>query len=150
LNEAALTAEGKGWQRAELPSYSPSQYYFPSLEMQIIPDHLLLYLQLKVLGTSFSVIAYGIVGVLSGNCFYLLQRKRGIHSNRMRIILLIYVTIMFLFSTLSLFQSVCQVIGFMFPPERLPVGLVYLPITLTLTIWGENGFMVRIIIPRQE
>jgi len=44
--------------------------------MQIIPDHLILYLQLKVLGTLFSAIAYGIMAVLSGNCLYLLQRKR--------------------------------------------------------------------------
>ena len=133
-----------------LPYYSPPQYRFPSLEMQTIPDHLVLYLQLKVLGTLFSAIAYGIVAVLSGNCLYLLQRKRGIHSYRMRIILLIYVTVMLILSTLTLFQSICQVIGFMFPPEILPAGLVYLPITLALTIWGENGFMVRIPIPRRE
>ena len=118
--------------------------------MQIIPDHLVLYLQLKVLGTLFSAIAYGIVAVLSGNCLYLLQRKRGIQSYRMRIILLTYVTIMLLLSTFSLFQSICQVIGFMFPPEILPAGLMYLPITLALTIWGENGFMVRIIIPARN
>ena len=68
----------------------------------------------------------------------------------MRIILLTYVTAMLLFSTFSLFQSICQVIGFMFPPEILPDGLMYLPILLTLTTWGENGFMVRIIIPCRE
>ena len=118
--------------------------------MQIITDHLVVYLQLKVLGILFSAIAYGIVSVLSGNCIYLLQRKRGTKSYRMRTLLLIYVTVMLLLSTLSLFQSICQVIGFMFPPEILPVGLMYLPITLTLTIWGENGFMVRILIPCQE
>jgi cellulose synthase/poly-beta-1,6-N-acetylglucosamine synthase-like glycosyltransferase len=116
--------------------------------MQIIPDHLVLYLQLKVLGTLFSAIAYGIVAVLSGNCLYLLQRKRGTQSYRMRILLLIYVTVMLMLSTFTLFQSIYQVVGFMFPPEILPAGLMYLPITLTLTIWGENGFMVRILIPR--
>ena len=118
--------------------------------MQIIPDHLVLYLQLKVLGTLFSAIAYGIVAVLSGNCLYLLQRKRGTQSYRMRVILLTYVTVMLMLSTFTLFQSICQVIGFMFPPEILPAGLMYLPITLTLTTWGENGFMVRILIPRRE
>jgi len=133
-----------------LPCYSPPQYRFPSLEMQIILDHLVLYLQLKVLGTFFSAIAYGIVSVLSGNCFYLLQRKRGTHSTRMRIILLIYVTVMLLLSTLTLFQSICQVVGFMFPPEILPVGLMNLPITLPLTIWGANGFMVRSIAPARN
>jgi hypothetical protein len=115
--------------------------------MQIIPDHLILYLQLKVLGTLFSAIAYGIVSVLSGNCFYLLQRKRGTHSNRTRILLLIYVAIMLLLSTLTLFQSICQIIAFMFPPGILPVDLMNLLITLPLTIWGANGFMVRILIP---
>jgi hypothetical protein len=118
--------------------------------MHIIPDHLVLYLQLKVLGTFISAIAYGIVSVLSGNCIYLLQKKRDTQPYRIRILLLIYVTAMLLFSTLTLFQSICQVIGFMFSPEILPVGLMYLPITLTLTIWGENGFMVRISIPHQE
>jgi len=118
--------------------------------MQTIPDHLVLYLQLKVLGTLFSAIAYGIVAVLSGNCLYLLQRKRGSQSYRMRIILLVYVAVMLLLSTLTLFQSICQVVGYMFPPEILPVGLMYLPLTLALAIWGENGFMVRIPISRQE
>ena len=118
--------------------------------MWIISDHLVLYLQLKVLGTFISAFAYGIVSVLSGNCIYLLQKKRGTQSYRIRILLLIYVTVMLLFSTLTLFQSICQVIGFMFPPEILPIGLMYFPISLILTIWGENGFMVRISIPHQE
>jgi len=75
----------------------------------------------------------------------------GTQSYRMRILLLIYVTVMLLLlSTFMLFQSICQVIGFMFPPEILPVGLMYLPITLTLTTWGKNGFMVRIVISHQE
>jgi len=116
--------------------------------MQIIRGHPVLYLQLKVLGTLFSAIAYGIVSVLSGNCFYLLQRKRGTLSDRMRIILLIYVTVMLLLSTLSLFQSICQAISFILPPEILPIGrLVNLPTILPFTLWGENGFIVRIIIP---
>jgi len=118
--------------------------------MQTIPDHLVLYLQLKVLGTLFSAIAYGIVAVLSGNCLYLLQRKRGTQSYRMRVLLLVYVAVMLLLSTLTLFQSICQVVGFMFPPEILPVGLMYLPIILALAIWGENSFMVRIPIPHQK
>jgi len=49
-----------------------------------------------------------------------------------------------------LFQSTCQVVGFMFPPEILPVGLMCLPITLILTICGENAFMVRILIPARN
>jgi len=118
--------------------------------MQTIPDHLVLYLQLKVLGTLFSAIAYGIVAVLSGNCLYLLQRKRGTQSYRMRVLLLVYVAVMLLLSTLTLFQSICQVVGFMFPPEILPVGLMYLPVILALAIWGEISFMVRIPIPTRN
>ena len=67
----------------------------------------------------------------------------------MRILLLIYVTFMLL-STLTLFQSIGQVIAFMFPPGILPFDFVYLPITLPLTIWGPNGFMVSILIPHKE
>ena len=91
--------------------------------MRIIPDHLVLYLQLEVLGIFISAIAYGIVSILSGNCIYLLQKKRGTQSYPIRILLLIYVTV---------------------------IGLMYFPIALILTIWGENGFMVRISIPHQE
>jgi len=118
--------------------------------MQTIPDHLVLYLQLKVLGTLFSAIAYGTVAVLSGNCLYLFERKRGTQSYRMRVLLLVYVAVMHLLSNLTLFQSICQVVRFMFPPEVLPVGLMYLVITLALAIWGENSFMVRIPIPHQK
>ena len=115
--------------------------------MTTIPDNLVSYLQLKVLGTFSSAIAYGIVSVLSGNCFYLLQRKRRTNSNRIRILLLIYVAVMLLLSTLTIFQLICQIIAFMFPPGILPVDLMHLPITLSLTTWGANGFMVRILIP---
>ncbi|KIM47151.1 hypothetical protein M413DRAFT_270415 [Hebeloma cylindrosporum] len=48
---------------------------------------------------------------------------------------------MLLLSTLTLFQLICQVIASMFPPGILP-GLTYLPITLPLSIWGANGFMI--------
>ena len=106
------------------------------MEMQIPPGHLVSYIRFKVLGDIFSAIAYGIVGVLSGNCFYLLQRKRGTHSNRMRIILLIYVIFMLLLSTLTLLQSICQ---FMFPPGVLPAGLMYHPITLLLPSGEKMG-----------
>lgn len=117
--------------------------------MKIIRGHLVLYFQLKALGTLFSALAYGIVSILCGNCFYLLQRKRVTHSNRMRISLLVYVTVMFLLSTLTLFQSICQAIAFIFPPEILSIGrLVDLPTILPFTLWGENGFMVGIRVPR--
>ena len=116
--------------------------------MKIIRGHHELYVQFKVLGTVFSAIAYGIVSILCGNCVYLLQRKRGTHSNRVRISLLIYTTVMLLLSTLTLFQLICQTIAFVFPPEFLSIGrLVDLPTILPFTLWGENVFMVRIIVP---
>jgi hypothetical protein len=45
--------------------------------MQIIPDHLVLYLQLKVLGTLFSAIAYGIVAVSLGKLLVSPPEKTG-------------------------------------------------------------------------
>ena len=41
-----------------------------------------------------------------GKSLYLLQKKRGIYSNRMRIILLIYITVMLLLSILTLIHQV--------------------------------------------
>jgi len=97
-----------------------------------------------MLGTIISAVAYGIVVVLSGNCFLLLQRNRGIYSNRMRLFLLIYVLVMFLFSTSSMIQSICTITLFIF---RGGVGSPILtgysaPVMLPLTIWGADGFMI--------
>ena len=110
---------------------------------QYTPDPLSLELQL--LGTIFSAIAYGIVIVLSGNCFHLLQKKRGIYSNRMRILLLIYVTVMFLLSTLTLVQSICEFMAYINLSENLPLNFLCIPFTLSPTVWGADGFMVRIL-----
>ena len=57
------------------------------------------YLKFYFLAVIFSAISYGIVLVISRNCFHLLLKKRNIYSNRMRIILLIYVIVMLLSST---------------------------------------------------
>ena len=61
--------------------------------------------KIELLGNIFSSIAFGIVVGLSGNCFLLLT-KRDRHSNRMQILLFIYVIFMLLCSTWSIFQSV--------------------------------------------
>ena len=104
----------------------------------------------QLLGTIFASISYGIVIVLSGNCFHILQNKLDIYSNRMRILLLIYVTVMLLSSTWRIIGSICVVMDalaplhasvFLFPSFGLP---------LTVTMWAGDGFMVRILIPRQE
>jgi len=114
------------------------------------------YLELRTLGTIISAIAYGIVITLSGNCFLLLLKKRGIYSNRMRLFLLIYVTVMLLLSTLAIILSIR---GIMFDIFRvfdllhfvdLPPVEVYSPAALPLIIWGADGFMVRIILFHQN
>ena len=102
------------------------------------------YLELRMLGTIISAIAYGIVIVLSGNCFLLLLKKRGIYSNRMRLFLLIYVTIMFLLSTLAIIQSTLGTSVLIF--QNIDPPLLVGSFTLPLAIWGADGFMVNIIL----
>jgi hypothetical protein len=113
-----------------------------------IQDETASYLKTLLLSAIFSAIAYGIVIVLSGNCFHLLQKKRGIYSNRMQIFLLIYVIVMLLSSTWTLVDSICLLMTGFVP---IHAGyLLYRPFTLPLTMWGADGFMVRIIILLQE
>jgi hypothetical protein len=101
-----------------------------------------------MLGTVISAIAYGIVIVLSGSCFLLLLKKRGIYSNRMRLFLLVYVTIMYLLSTLAITQSICGIVMTLLifrdinVPRLSPLLTGSSPPTLPLAIWGADGFMV--------
>ena len=106
------------------------------------------YLELRMLGTIISVIAYGIVIILSGNCFHLLLKKQGIYSNRMRLFLLIYVTFMLLLSTLAIIQSILGTSLLIFQNVYLP--LLVGSSTLPLAIWGADGFMVNIILLHQN
>jgi len=129
-----------------------SQYWFHSLKMPpYIQDQFVLPPRLKaqLLGGIFSGIAYGILIILSGKCFSLLQKKRGIYSNRMRILLLIYVTVMVFSSTWALIGSIFQLKA-VFP--RLRGRAMYRSFggPLTVTMWGADGFMVRITIHHQE
>jgi hypothetical protein len=121
----------------------------------IIPDPEVVYLELRMLGTFISAIAYGIVIVLSGHCILLLHKKRAIYSNRMRNFLFIYVTVMFLFSTLAIIQSIWGTTLITFHRDHDTLNNLYnLPLyplvenitsTLPLTIWGADGFMVSTI-----
>jgi len=111
--------------------------------MVCIPDDIVPSLKIGLLGTIFSAIAYGIVIVLSGNCFHLIQKTRGTYSNRMRIFLLIYIAFMFLLSTLALVQSIWRPITLIFPLKDIHI-LLYEPIALLFTTWGADGFMVRV------
>jgi hypothetical protein len=107
----------------------------------VIQDRRVAYLKADLLGVIFSAIAYGIVIVLSGNCFHLLHRKRGIYSNRMRITLIIYVTVMLLLSTSALIHSIyilmLNILRFAYRFRICP---------LPLAIWGADGFIVSILI----
>jgi len=103
-----------------------------------------------MLGTIISAIAYGIVIVLSGNCFLLLLKKRGIYSNRMRFFLLIYVTVMFLLSTLAIILSIRGITLLIFQGVDSPSLVGPAPATLPLAIWGADGFMVNIILLQQN
>ena len=127
---------------------SPSPILVSSLKMPLyVRDRIVLppYLKVELLGAIFSAIAYGIVIVLSGNCFYLLVKKWHIYPNRMRIILPIYVIVMLITSTWKIIGSIyifiynlaskdtsCFVYSFGFP--------------FVLSTWGADGFMVRILI----
>ena len=108
------------------------------------------YLKVDFFSTIFSAIAYGMVVVLSGNCFYLLLKKRDIYPNRMRMILPIYVIVMLLSSTWVLIGSIYMVMIdisskdislFLFRSFEAPI---------TLIIWGADGFIVRILIICRE
>jgi len=117
--------------------------------MSLIPG-LYVYLEFQMLGTIISAIAYGIVIVLSGNCFLLLLKKRGIYSNRMRFFLLIYVTVMLLLSTLAITLSIRGITLLIFQGVDSPSLLGAAPATLPLAIWGADGFMVNIILLQQN
>jgi hypothetical protein len=120
----------------------------------IIPDAQVVYLELRMLGTFISAIAYGFVIVLSGHCLFLLHKKQAIYSNRMQIFLFIYVTVMFLLSTMAIAQSIWGTTLITFHPDhyssqslhtiRLYALVENLASTLPLTIWGADGFMVSI------
>jgi len=101
------------------------------------------FVKIKLLGAILASIAYGIVIVLSGNCFHLLQ-KRDIYSNRMRILLLIYVIIMLLCSTWMLLGSIYELMYYFTPPLTSFLSLCSFG-AFTMAMWGADGFMVRIL-----
>ena len=74
-----------------------------------IPDDPVIVL-FELLGTIFASISYGIVIVLSGNSFHLFQKKRGIYSNPVRILLIIYVILMLQLSTWTLMRLIWCII----------------------------------------
>jgi hypothetical protein len=116
----------------------------------VLPSHLPPYFKVELLSAIFSAIAYGIVVVLSGNCFHLLLKKRDIYPNRMRIILPIYVIIMLLCSTWNQIGRICLLME-VFTPLHASVFLYNsFQLLVIVTTWGADGFMVRIPIIHQE
>jgi len=116
-----------------------------------LPDDFVSYLQSDFWSGIISAIAYGIVVVLSGNCFHLLAKKRDSYPNRMRIALPIYVIVMLLSSTWRLIGTILISMDY-FNPQPLYPNLLYrsFGIALIVTMWGADGFMVRILILLQE
>ena len=147
LNRAFVSMKGLSLK------HPPPQYSFPSLQMPpYIGDQIVLppYLKVKLLSAILAAIAYGIVVVLSGNCFHLLLKKRDIYPNRMRILLLIYVIVMLLSSTWGLIGSTYKVMEVFTPLHTSDFLYRSFKLPLTVTMWGADGFMVRILIICQE
>ena len=116
-----------------------------------IPDDPVIVL-FELLGTIFASISYGIVIVLSGNSFHLFQKKRGIYSNRVRILLIIYVILMLQLITWTLIRLIWCIIGSISSSgnqSRASLFTFFL-FELPFIIWGADRSMVRIIILRRE
>lgn len=105
-----------------------------------IPDEFAPYLKTQLLSTIFSAIAYGIVIVLSANCFHLFQKKRGVYSNRMRIFLPIYILVMLFSSTWELVGSICLYMQTFTPVHASE--FLYRPFGLLIAMCGADWFMI--------
>jgi len=119
-----------------------------------IPDGMvispLVYHKLELLSAILSGIAYGIVVVLSGNCFHLLQKKWCTYPNRSRITLSIYVIVMFLSSTWKITGSIYKLMDVLTPIHASDLLYRTFRMAFNVTMWGADGFMVRILIPHRE
>jgi len=116
----------------------------------VLPPYLPPYFKAELLAAIFGAIAYGIVAVLSGNCFHLVLKKRDIYRKRMRILLSIYIIVMLLSSTWKEFGSISTLMGNL-TSKRVSLSLhrsTGLP--TIVTTWGADGFMVSILIIFQE
>jgi len=108
------------------------------------------YFKVDFFAAIFSVIAYGIVVVLAGNCFHLLLKKRDVYPNRMRIILPIYVMVMLLCSTWKIIGMMCLHI-YNLTSKHMNHSLSQLfGVPIIVIVWGADRFMVRILIIFQE
>jgi len=112
----------------------------------VLPSYIPPYFKVELLSGIFSAIFYGIVVVLSGNCFHLLLKKRDIYPNRTRILLLVYVIFMLLNSTWKQVGSICILMANLNPKYMTnPFFYCAFGLPITMTMWGADGFMVRIL-----
>ncbi len=110
----------------------------------------------QTFATTASAFAYGIVIVLFLNCFHLLIKSKHIYSNKMRLGLSVYMLAMFGLSTLAIVQAIlynrraifCNTQGTPFVVTNTISDLTFslnIPMLTPLTIWGADGFMVRVL-----
>lgn len=109
----------------------------------------------QTFATIASAFAYGMVVVLFLNCFHLLIRSKHIYSDKMRLALSVYMLVMFGLSTLAIVQAMlynrraifCNSEGTTFAVANTISDLTFslnIPMLIPLTIWGADGFMVRV------
>ncbi|KDR70156.1 hypothetical protein GALMADRAFT_230150 [Galerina marginata CBS 339.88] len=100
-------------------------------------------LEMQMLGTFISAIAYGIVITLSFDCFRLLSRQvPAIQSKPMRRFMFVFISVMLLLSTLSVVQGITVASMSIFHGFTLPGLPSGAPFALPFTIWGADGFML--------
>ncbi|KAF8965535.1 hypothetical protein BDZ97DRAFT_1757096 [Flammula alnicola] len=103
-------------------------------------------LELQLIGTLLSAIAYGIVVSLFLHCLALLVgNKKHLYTHRMRIFLIVYFVVMFLMSTVALGQGLVYIIRAIFRGlGRRTEQLTHLnePLSIPLAVWGADGFML--------
>lgn len=96
-----------------------------------------------MLGTIISAVAYGIVVMLSLDCFKLLFRRNiTVPSRPMRRFLVFFISFMLLLSTLALIQGVLVSATSVFRGKSFPSLSGGAPFVLPLSIWASDGFML--------
>ncbi|KAF8965537.1 hypothetical protein BDZ97DRAFT_2074588 [Flammula alnicola] len=103
-------------------------------------------LELQLVGTLLSAIAYGLVLSLFIHCFALLaSHTKHSYTRRMQAFLIIYVVVMFLLSTTALVQGLVYITraffhGFDSASHRLT--RMNEPVSLPIAVLGADGFML--------
>ncbi|KAF8965394.1 hypothetical protein BDZ97DRAFT_780453 [Flammula alnicola] len=114
-------------------------------------------LELQLIATSLSAVAYGIVAMLFVACSQLLwKRKHSLYSKRVQICLLLYGAVMFALSTVAFIQELSFTRSIVFHtfqdiieesilPTSDPASFIWTlggPASLPFAIWGAQAFLV--------